>query len=89
MRARHVLAGLALGAAFALGGTPLAAQATESTQSAKANDTNADEPSWHYHSTYYNNPSYCTDAGEATGLPYECWMGLPGAVLPFYLYLWY
>lgn len=89
MRMHHALIGLTLGCALALG-TAVTTQAAEPTQSAKvsANGTDA-APDWHYHSTYYNSPSPCVAAGEAQNLPYKCVMGLPGAVLPFYLYLWY
>ncbi|GGR97879.1 hypothetical protein GCM10010252_40690 [Streptomyces aureoverticillatus] len=91
MRMRHAVASLALGGAVALGIAAVPAQAAESTRSAtvSANDTKAAAASWHYHSTYYNQPSQCEAAGKATGLPYKCEMGLPGAVLPIYLYVWY
>lgn len=91
MRIRHALASLALGGALALGGTAVPAQATEPTPSAKvsANDANAAAPDWHYHSTYYNSPSWCESAGEALSLPYKCVFGLPGPLLPIYLYVWY
>lgn len=91
MRIRHALTSLALGSALALGAAAAPAQAAGSTPSAQVSaiGTKAEAPSWHYHSTYYNNPDYCHDAGKAQGLPYKCEMGLPGAMLPFYLYLWY
>ncbi|MFD8980371.1 hypothetical protein [Streptomyces sp. NPDC059564] len=69
----------------------MTAQAAEPAQSAKAapNDTQAAAADWHYHSTYYNAPSSCENAGKATGLVYKCVIGLPGPVLPIYLYVWY
>ncbi|MEV5877287.1 hypothetical protein AB0L75_24225 [Streptomyces sp. NPDC052101] len=91
MRIRHALTGLVLGGAIALGGAVVPAQAAELTQSAKvsASDTAAAAPSWHYRATYYNDPTMCENAGKATGLPYKCEFGLPGAVLPIFLYVWY
>jgi hypothetical protein len=90
MRIRHAVAILALGGGLALAGTAVPAQAAEPMQSAKvsADNTNA-EPDWHYHSTYYNSATPCVNAGKATGLPYKCVAGLPGAVLPIFLYVWY
>lgn len=90
MRTRHALTGLTLGGALALAATTAPAQAAEPTRAAKISTTETIAAAdWHYHSTYYNSPSYCENAGKAQSLPYKCVMGLPGAVLPFYLYLWY
>lgn len=91
MRVRHAVTGLALGTSLALGGISATAQAAALPQGVEspAGATRAAAPDWHYHSTYYNSPTPCENAGKATGLPYKCVMGLPGAVLPFFLYVWY
>ncbi|MFE9688066.1 hypothetical protein [Streptomyces sp. NPDC006285] len=90
MRIRHALTSLTLGSALVLAGTTVTAQAAEPARSSTvATPTAVAAPSWHYHSTYYNSPTPCIAAGEAQDLPYKCEMGLPGALLPFYLYLWY
>lgn len=90
MRVRHALAGLTLGGALVLGGAAAPAQAAGPAQSpAPSKASAAAAASWHLHSTYYNNPSYCEAAGKAQDLPYKCEFGLPGAMLPIYLYVWY
>lgn len=91
MRMRNAVIGLTLGTSLTLGGTAVTAQAADLSQSAKASNNGAQAATadWHYHSTYYNAPSSCENAGKATGLPYKCVIGLPGAVLPIYLYVWY
>ncbi|MEW1633047.1 hypothetical protein AB0469_03140 [Streptomyces sp. NPDC093801] len=90
MRMRDAVVGLTLGTSLALGGTAVTARAAELPQpTGKTGSTPSATAEWHYHSTYYNSPTPCENAGKATGLPYTCVAGLPGAVLPFHLYVWY
>ncbi|MFF2198736.1 hypothetical protein [Streptomyces sp. NPDC058157] len=91
MRVRHAVIGLTLGSSLALGGISATAEAAGLPEGAHSSVSGAQAaaPDWHYHSTYYNAPSLCENAGKATGLPYKCVGGLPGAVLPIFLYVWY